>query len=144
MSGPDLLNVRLKRPLTLGLVGLGSTALYAALAFLGADAFGLPPAPVSLIAYMIAGFASYLAHRHFTFAVSGEHGAAPARFALLSLAGYAIAFLAPLVLSHGLGYPPLMPILITCVAVPVINALALSRLVFGKPLFDHPRSRTEP
>jgi putative flippase GtrA len=122
--------------LTLALVGLGATALYALLALIGAALTAMPAAAVSLLAYALAGAASYLAHRRLTFAVTGAHGDAPARFAALSLAGYGLAFALPALLTDLLGYPAWLPILATCVLVPLINALALSRLVFRKPLFS--------
>lgn len=127
---------RLRRPATLVLVGGASTLAYAALAWLGMRWLALPAAIVSLIAYALAAAGSYFAHRRFTFAVSGGHGAAPARFAALSLAGYAIAFAAPLLLTDIMGHPPIWAILLTSLAVPVINAVALARLVFRAPLMS--------
>ncbi len=126
---------RLRRPLTLLAVGAMATLLYAVLAAFGASHTRLPAALVSLMAYVLAAGCSYVAHRVFTFNVTGNHGDAPARFATLSLAGYTIAFLAPLILTDMLGWPPIWPIAVTCIAVPLFNAWALSRLVFRAPLF---------
>jgi putative flippase GtrA len=126
---------RLRRPLTLLAVGVMATLLYAALAAFGASQTRLQAALVSLMAYALAAGYSYLSHRFYTFNVTGSHGDAPARFATISLAGYAIAFLAPLILTDLLGWPPLWPIAVTCIAVPLFNAWALSRLVFRVPLF---------
>ncbi len=125
---------RLRRPATLAVVGGLSTLLYAALAFLGTHLTPLPAAVASLMAYGSAAGLSYLAHRAFTFRLSGSHAGAPLRFAALSLAGYGIAFAAPLLLTDMAGYPPILPILVTCIAVPVFNAWALARLVFRAPL----------
>lgn len=125
---------RLRRPVTFMLVGGMATLLYAALATLGTQLTALPSSLVSLLAYALAACCSYLAHRFFTFNVTGSHGDAPARFATLSLAGYGIAFAAPLILSDGLGWSPVWPIAVTCIAVPLFNAWALSRLVFRVPL----------
>jgi putative flippase GtrA len=125
---------RLRRPLTLLAVGAMATLLYAALAVFGASQTHLPASLVSLMAYALAAGCSYLAHRFFTFNVTGSHGDAPARFATLSLAGYAIAFLAPLILTDMLGWPSPWPIAVTCIAVPLFNAWALSRLIFRLPL----------
>lgn len=121
-------------------VGGGCTALYLLLAWAGATLLGLPAGLASLAAYATAAGVSYAGHRVFTFRSGRPHRDAAWRFGLLAAAGYAVALAAPLALTDGLGAPPLASFLAVSVAVPVLNALALSRLVFARALtVPHPR-----
>lgn len=115
-------------------VGGACTALYVLLAFFGAELFGLPASLASLCAYATSAGVSYLGHRAFTFRSQRPHRDAAWRFGLLAAAGYAVALAAPLTLTDWLGAPPLASFLAVSVAVPALNALALSRLVFARAL----------
>jgi putative flippase GtrA len=126
--------IRLKRPALLVLVGLAATLIYAGLALLLGEVLPLPAAMTSITAYALAAVASWFGHRRLTFAGETPPPDAPARFAALGLAGYALAFLLPLLLTDMLVLPGWIAIAATCVAVPILNALALSQLVFRAPL----------
>jgi putative flippase GtrA len=130
----------LRRPFILGLVGLGATILYGVVATTLAFLTTWPASIASLVGYTVSGVLSYLAHRRLTFRVEGSHGDAPWRFAALSAAGYGLAFAAPFILTDWLGYPVIVPVLLTCIGVPVVNAFALSRLVFRRPLIAPPKT----
>jgi putative flippase GtrA len=125
-----------RRLACLALVGGAATMLYALITLVGAALVAAPVALVSVFAYGIAAALSYAGHRLFTFGQRGPHGAAPLRFAGLSLAGYGIAFALPLLISDLGGVSPIVPVLLTSVVVPALNALALSRLVFRAPLIE--------
>lgn len=112
------------------LVGGAATACYAGLAWAG-TALGLPAALASLGAYALAALLSYTGHRLMTFAGEAAHGRAAPRFAALTLAGYGAALAIPAALTDGLGAPPLVPIALTCLAVPALNYVVLRRYVFA-------------
>jgi putative flippase GtrA len=52
------------------------------------------------------------------------------RFLLLTASGLAVAVALPGLLTQMLGVPASVPILLTCIAVPVINYVVLGRWVF--------------
>lgn len=121
---------RAGRLLRFGSVGLVATGLYAGLAAAFA-VVGLAAVPASLTAYALAGVFSYLGQRHLTFRSTGPVSREAPRFGLLALAGWAIAAVAPAVLTDQLGLPVAVPILVTCLLVPALNFLAMDRLVFS-------------
>jgi putative flippase GtrA len=116
--------------LRFGLVGIAATAIYAVLALAGGAVLGLGAVAASIAAYGIAGLFSYLAQKRLTFRSDGDHAREAPRFGLLALAGWAIAAGAPALLTGQLGLPAVVPIAVTCVLVPVVNFLAMDRLVF--------------
>jgi putative flippase GtrA len=110
-------------------VGLAATMAYPVL-FLSGLSIGLMSAPTaSIFAYAISAALSYIGHRYFSFQSKEPHGAALRRFVPLTLLGLAVAGVMPLA-SSSLGLPNWMAAIATCVAVPVINAVMLSGLVF--------------
>lgn len=114
------------------IVGLGATVLYAVLAALfsiGETAL-LRPGTGSVLAYAIAAAFSYTGHKYFTFVSDGAHRFEAPRFVALTLLGLAISFALPAVLSGILGVPAAIPIVLTCLLVPLVNYLVLSRWVF--------------
>ncbi|MGP9821713.1 GtrA family protein [Salinarimonas sp. NSM] len=115
-------------------VGGVSTGLYLALASAGEARLGLPAAAASIGAYAGAAVFSYVAHRGFTFRTTRPHRETAWRFSVLTAAGWAAALAIPLVLTEGLGAPPLASFLAVAIAIPAANALALSRLVFARAL----------
>ena len=124
------------------LVGIAATAIYAAGAFLLSGGFGpamLPAAAASVAAYVVAGLFSYGGHKYFTFVSGGNHLFEAPRFIVLTAVGLGISALLPVILVDGLLLPPLVPIIATCVAVPVVNYVVLDRWVFAsRPAFpDH-------
>ncbi|MGJ3261865.1 MAG: GtrA family protein [Salinarimonas sp.] len=121
-------------------VGGVSTGLYLGLAWIGGARLGLPAAVASIGAYALAAIVSYLAHRSFTFRSERPHREAAWRFGLVACIGWGAAIAVPLVLTDGLGAPPLASFLVVATAIPAANALALSRLVFARALTT-PHSR---
>ncbi|WP_192247034.1 GtrA family protein [Mesorhizobium silamurunense] len=115
-------------------VGLVATILYAVLTtvFAGSDWLGLAPVEASLAAYAAAAVFSYLAHRSFTFMSAGSHRSQGPRFVLLTLAGLAVAYAAPWLLTVTFGLPLVVPVLLTCLAIPALNLLMLDRWVFAE------------
>ncbi|RRH97193.1 GtrA family protein [Mesorhizobium tamadayense] len=115
-------------------VGLVATILYAVLTavFAGSDWLGLAPVEASLAAYAAAALFSYLAHRSFTFMSAGSHRSQGPRFLLLTIAGLAVAYAAPSLLTVTLGLPLAVPILVTSLAIPALNLLMLDRWVFAE------------
>jgi putative flippase GtrA len=113
-----------------GVVGVGCALLYAVLAWSLTTWAGLPATTASVAAYAMAGVASYLGQKLFTFRSDARHADAAPRFLALFAVGAAIAAAAPLLLTQRLGLPPMVAIVFTCVAVPLINYLVLGRLVF--------------
>jgi putative flippase GtrA len=112
------------------LVGGAATITYMALAWSGTVLLSLPGSIASIIAYTLSTPVSYLGHRHLTFQSSRPHREAAPRFLGVSAFGYVVAFLVPWLLTDLIGAHPLIAIALTCTAVPVLNALALWRIVF--------------
>lgn len=120
--------------MSFGLVGVGSTLAYAALALMGERYLQWPGSGVSLAAYFVAGIISYLGHRHFTFHSDRQHSIAVPRFMQLFILGIGLAFAIPLVMSDWAGLPRWVSVTATCITIPVLNAVMLSRHVFGASL----------
>jgi putative flippase GtrA len=125
---------RLGRVRQLALVGATATILYAAFAWAGTALLGLASPLASVLAYALAAAPSYWGHRLLTFRSSRPHREAAPRFAGVSALGYGTALVVPLLLTEALGAHPLLAICLVCIAVPVLNAIALSRIVFAAPL----------
>jgi putative flippase GtrA len=126
----------LARAVRFCLVGASTTLLYALVAWAGVSLVGLSGWAASAGAYAFAGLASYAGHRRVTFRSARPHGRAAWRFAVVALAGSLAAVAAPALTGGVLGWPPLAGIAAACVAIPLANAVALSRFVFGAPLRD--------
>ncbi|RJT26025.1 GtrA family protein [Mesorhizobium waimense] len=123
-----------------GLVGIAATILYAALAaaFAKSERLGFTPIQASLAAYAAAALFSYLAHKSVTFVSGRPHQTEAPRFFLLAATGLAIAYGAPALLTVKLGLPLIIPVLVTCLLVPVINFFVLDRWVFAERSPDQP------
>ncbi len=122
-----------KRPARFLIIGLGATLIYAVLAALlstGETAL-MRPAAGSVLSYAIAAVFSYAGHKYFTFVSHGAHRFEAPRFVLLSLVGLAISLLLPVVLSGLLGLSALVPILATCILIPIVNYVVLRYWVFA-------------
>jgi putative flippase GtrA len=124
----------IQRVFWFGTVGALSTALYAALTWVSATQLALPAAVSSLISYAIAAGVSYTGHRLLTFRFDTPHHQALSRFIVVSIIGYVTAFAIPGFVEVILQGPIELSIAITCVAIPIMNYLALSRLVFRATL----------
>ncbi|MET3578747.1 putative flippase GtrA [Mesorhizobium robiniae] len=122
-----------RRLLKFASVGLAATILYALCAGLFASAGSryLSPALASVAAYAIAAIFSYLGHKFFTFMSAGSHQFEAPRFAVLTGFGLAAAYLLPMVLVGQFGLPVAIPILLTCILIPVVNFVVLDRWIFS-------------
>lgn len=132
-GGPvhGLWSLRLSRFVT---VGASATVLYAVLAFCLSGGLGLamlPAAPASLAAYAVAAVFSYAGHKYVTFVSHGAHVFEAPRFLALTALGLGFAWLLPTILVSGFGLPPAVPIVVTCILVPVVNYVVLGRWVFA-------------
>lgn len=131
MMSAQLLLGRVSR---FALIGIAATALYAVLAFLlsgaGSGAARLGAAPASLAAYAVAALFSYTGHKYFTFVSGGAHRFEAPRFLTLTAVGLCFSWVLPVILVDGLSMPALVPIIVTCIVVPVVNYFVLGRWVF--------------
>lgn len=112
------------------LVGIGATLLYAVLAMLLTQA--MQPVAASFAAYAVATMFSYAGHKFVTFMSSGAHRAEAPRFLVLTAVGFGIATALPALLTSGLGWPPAVPVGLTCILIPIINLFVLDRWVFAR------------
>lgn len=112
------------------LVGIGATLLYASLALLFSQ-MALAPVEASLLAYAVATVFSYLGQKFVTFRSPGAHRSELPKFLVLTAIGFGVATAMPAVFSGLLGYPPYVPVVATCIVVPVINLFVLDRWVFS-------------
>lgn len=85
----------------------------------------------SLVAYAVAAIFSYLGHKFFTFMSAGSHRFEAPRFAVLTGCGLAVAYLLPALLVGQFGLPVSVPILLTCILIPVVNFVVLDRWIFS-------------
>jgi putative flippase GtrA len=113
------------------LVGAAATALYAGLAWFGTERLDLPSPLASLAAYALAALLSYAGHRSLTFASRRRHREAAPRFGGIAAFGYAVAVVAPWLLTDTLDAPPYAAILTTCIVVPVVSYVSLARIFAG-------------
>ncbi|RWX68797.1 GtrA family protein [Mesorhizobium sp. M4B.F.Ca.ET.089.01.1.1] len=115
-------------------IGGASTLVYAVCALAlsrgGTGTAMLPATAASVVAYAIAGLFSYAGHKYFTFMSAGAHAFELPRFALLNAMGLATAIALPVVLTERLGMPAAIPIVLTCIVVPLVNYIVLRRWVF--------------
>ncbi len=128
---PSLSNRRISR---FALIGGASTLIYAACAFILSGGIGpmiLPAVLASIAAYAAAAIFSYAGHKYVTFVSGGAHVFEAPRFVALTALGLAISWFLPAVLVGGFGLAPLVPIMITCIVVPVLNYVVLDRWVFA-------------
>ncbi|WP_051069030.1 GtrA family protein [Mesorhizobium metallidurans] len=129
-----------RRLLKFASVGLAATVVYALCASLFASAGSgyLSPALASLAAYAVAAIFSYLGHKFFTFMSAGSHRFEAPRFAVLTGCGLAVAYLLPTLLVGQFGLPVSVPILLTCILIPLVNFVVLERWIFsGRSMAGH-------
>jgi putative flippase GtrA len=122
-----------KRPARFLIIGLGATLLYAMFAavFSTGETVLMQPASGSVLSYVIAAVFSYAGHKYFTFASNGAHRFEAPRFVVLTFLGLAVSFVLPAVLSGVLGLRPQIPIVLTCILIPVVNYAVLRHWVFA-------------
>jgi putative flippase GtrA len=125
---------RYRRISRFAVIGVASTLVYAVCALLlsrGGNGGALLPATLaSAVAYATAGLFSYAGHKYFTFTSAGAHAVELPRFLLLNATGLATAIALPVVLTDRLGMPAAVPVVLTCIAVPMVNYIVLGRWVF--------------
>ena len=116
------------------LIGMATTAIYAACAFLLSDRTdgiaSMPAVVASFYAYLLAGISSYIGHKYFTFASRGTHSIELPRFILCNIVGLALAVIFPAVLTDIFDISAAVPIVIVCIIVPVLNFIVFDRWVF--------------
>ncbi len=112
------------------LVGLGATLLYASLALLFSQ-MALAPVQASVLAYAVATVFSYLGQKFLAFRSPGAHRSELPKFLVLTAVGFGVATAMPAVFSGLLGFPPYVPVVATCIVVPLINLFVLDRWVFS-------------
>ena len=111
-------------------IGGMATALYAVVA-LGLSFGGLRVTLASFAAYLTAALFSYAGHKYFTFVSDGAHRFEAPRFILLTVLGLAVSLILPAVLSGMLGLPAQVPIVATCILIPLVNYVVLRHWVFA-------------
>lgn len=136
-GNPDIVGVEtarleavLARLTRFSLVGLASTALYAATA-LSLQGASAPPLAASLWAYAASTAFSFAGHKWFTFNSHGRTSTEGARFAISSLVGLNVVIAAPVV-SEAVGAPGWTSVLASCALTPAINYVLLNAFVFAR------------
>lgn len=114
-------------------VGIAATILYGGVAILLVEwkvaALGMVSA--SMIAYAVAALFSYLGHKFVTFMSPGSHRVELPRFLALTGVGFAIAGGLSMLFAGMPGVPHYVPVLLTCVTVPIINFVVMDWWVFA-------------
>jgi putative flippase GtrA len=130
MSGTSHLLQR-ARFLRFAVVGGAATVVYAVLAWALTLWLGMPAVPASVASYGFAALVSYFGHRRLTFRSDRPHGEAVSRFLGVTATGYVVSLVAPLLLTDLLDLHAAISIATTCIVVPLLNYVGLSRLVFA-------------
>jgi len=111
------------------MVGIGATLLYASLALLFSQ-MALAPIRASVLAYALATVFSYLGQKFLAFRSPGAHRSELPRFLVLTAIGFGVATAMPALFSGLLGFPAYVPVIATCIVVPLLNLFVLDRWVF--------------
>jgi putative flippase GtrA len=111
-------------------IGITSTTIYAALAFIFSH-LGLTATGASVLAFLLAAIFSYAGHKYVTFVSGGRHAFELPRFLVLSVAGLAVVSILPAFLTGMLGLPAAAPFLLACVVIPIVNYVVLGIWVFA-------------
>jgi putative flippase GtrA len=119
------------RVLCFGLVGGTATAVYAVFTWVAVTLLGWPAPVGSLASYALAASLSYAGHRLVTFRDAAPSRRSGTRFTLIAALGYLAALVIPAFVTSLMGTPVEASILATCLAIPLMNYVALSRLVFA-------------
>lgn len=118
------------RVVRFALVGIGATVLYALLALAFESRLAMSPVAASVLAYAVAAIFSYCGHKFVTFMSDGAHRQELPRFVLLTVTGFGVASALPYLFANLLGQPSWVPVLLTCVLIPMVNLIVLDRWVF--------------
>ena len=119
------------RFLCFGLVGGTATVAYAVLTWVAVALLGWPAPAGSLACYVLAASMSYAGHRLLTFRETVPSRRSGARFTFVAALGYAAALVIPAVVTSLFDISIEAAILATCLVIPLMNYVALSRLVFA-------------
>ncbi len=113
-----------------GIVGVGSTLIYAVLAWIFTVRLEMPAVVGSILAYCCGAVFSYTTHRRVTFRSTQSVRQEAPRFAGISFAGWIVAIISPLILTNAWGLPPIVAIVFASVAVPILSFIGMERFVF--------------
>lgn len=113
-----------------GIVGVGSTLIYAVLAWIFTVRMEMPAVVGSILAYCCGAVFSYTTHRRVTFRSRQSVRHEAPRFAGISFAGWIVAIISPLILTNAWGLPPIVAIVFASVAVPILSFIGMERFVF--------------
>jgi putative flippase GtrA len=111
-------------------VGATLTLIHIALGWLISRQMPEYPVTAAVLAYFGAAVAGYLSQRIITFRSTTPHQQAVPRFAVMVALGIAVSLTYALVLTRGLGFHPMVAIILASVTVPVVNYLAMDRMIF--------------
>ncbi|MCC2095454.1 MAG: GtrA family protein [Hyphomicrobiales bacterium] len=120
------------RVVRFGIIGIGSTLIYALFAVILHYLANVPTVAASFAAFCCGAVFSYFGHRIFTFHDTGRIGRSVPRFIGVNLLGNGIAIGLPWVVSDMLQYPAMLSIVLVCIVVPVMNYVLLKSFVFHK------------
>jgi putative flippase GtrA len=115
--------------------GVSAAVVYFAVAWAAVEQLGWKPLAAGLVAYLTALPIAYLLHRMFTFRSRAQIPAESSRFVATSLMGIALSSALPAMMTK-LGMPLSSALAATCVLVPAVNYLALSRWTFAQARDD--------
>jgi putative flippase GtrA len=115
--------------------GICAAVVYYAVAWWAVEQLGWKPLAAGLFAYLTALPMAYLLHRMFTFRSRSQIPAESSRFVATSLIGIGLSSGLPAMMTK-LGMPLTSALAITCVVVPAVNYLALSRWTFAQARDD--------
>jgi putative flippase GtrA len=112
-----------------GVIGVASSAIYAAGVFAGVDLFGWSRITANTFGLLLSTPCSYLGHHYLTFRANADHQAYVPRF--LVQAG-AVYFLASAItwLAAQLGFNYVIGVFCVVVLIPILNYIMLASWVF--------------
>jgi putative flippase GtrA len=119
----------LRRISWFGVIGVASSALYAAGASAGVDLFGWSRTTANTFGFLLSTPCSYLGHHYLTFRADGVHQAYVPRFLVQACATYFLAS-AITALNEQLGLNYLVGVFWVVVLIPLLNYIMLAFWVF--------------
>jgi putative flippase GtrA len=121
---------QLRRISWFGVVGVASTALYAAGAATGVELFGRSRMAANTFGFLLATSCSYLGHHYLTFRSDGDHRTYIPRFLLQAVVTYFLASAVTwLVAQLGVHYS--VGIIFVVTLIPLLNYVVLVSYVFA-------------
>jgi putative flippase GtrA len=112
-----------------GVIGVASTALYAAGASAGVNLFGWSRMTANTFGFLLSTPCSYLGHHYVTFRADADHQAYVPRFLVQAVATYFLSS-AMTWLGAQLGVHHLVGIFCVIVLIPLFNYIVLASWVF--------------